>query len=327
MTQIPSFEIEIASILSKSLEKILQKIRSGSLFLPSHLLSPPLKSNNKEEDEINEFLLAEVLLEVRPNNLLSNTSIGKSPIINRKNSLRLPKIDEHRSKSSISSTLKKKESSKTIDYSTKRNFFSEKKGLLSIESLPKIGEKKPSKFFQCSFYKEKEICKVKLAQKRLIPIGKFNGESRKLGLENLSYSKRVGREKRKYLSEKQREKNGNTSLYNTKDNSNENTPLYDTKVASNGQIPLYNKRNYLKECFKDGGRLPLEGWKRDINDRSLNQKDRFELVKRKAGALDQDSMRKEQYLKYYKRDYEIREKMNDMLYNSISAKISLLKEL
>ena len=86
-------------------------------------------------------------------------------------------------------------------------------------------------------------------------------------------------------------------------------------------------RNYLKELKKYGSLKKFSSWKKDMKDESLNDSQKYERVYMKAGLLDKDALVKEKYLKYYQNDMEIREKLNEMYYSAIEAKLALLKNL
>lgn len=70
-----------------------------------------------------------------------------------------------------------------------------------------------------------------------------------------------------------------------------------------------------------------QSWKKTMEG-DLSQQERYELIKDKAKALEEEALRKEQLLKYAQGGtMKDTDKVNDMIFESIRAKLSILEEI
>jgi len=139
---------------------------------------------------------------------------------------------------------------------------------------------------------------------------KTQEKSRDLGLKYLDFTKKFAREKPKKTK-------------------NKSADILD-KIQKPPPI-IY--KNYLSELRKskkiyNKKIMPYyERWKSDFNDISLKSSEKYSKVLNKAEFLDNQAILFEKHIKYYTEDFESREKLNEILINSISAKISILRDL
>lgn len=69
-------------------------------------------------------------------------------------------------------------------------------------------------------------------------------------------------------------------------------------------------------------------WKKDVNQKNLNQQEKYELIKDKAKQLEENALRKEQMLKVtHGGTIKDSDQVNDLIFESIRAKLSILEEI
>lgn len=92
------------------------------------------------------------------------------------------------------------------------------------------------------------------------------------------------------------------------------------------KMPKINYKNYLRDLPKKSTKICLySSWKKDLKDNSLKYLQKYDRILTKAEVLDTKAALHEKYLKHCGEDFDTRTKLNEILFNSISAKISLLK--
>ena len=92
---------------------------------------------------------------------------------------------------------------------------------------------------------------------------------------------------------------------------------------------LKEQRMKRQEEEKDGRvrGSPKSEWKKDINSTDLSKKEKYELVRERVRVLEETAKRKEQILAVTKNGtIDQNDQVNDMIYESIKAKLSILDE-
>ena len=84
----------------------------------------------------------------------------------------------------------------------------------------------------------------------------------------------------------------------------------------------------LKEEFERTGKKPLSyshNWQKDLTESNLSNTERFDFVKGKAAQLESFANQKKKFLKVKGGSIEEQEEVNDLIFESINAKLSLLQ--
>lgn len=84
----------------------------------------------------------------------------------------------------------------------------------------------------------------------------------------------------------------------------------------------------LKEEFERTGKKPLSynrNWQKDLTQSKLSNTEKFDFVKEKAEQLENEAKHKKKFLKVKGGSIEEQEEVNDLIFESINAKLSLLQ--
>lgn len=87
------------------------------------------------------------------------------------------------------------------------------------------------------------------------------------------------------------------------------------------------KRDKQREDGYETRSSPTRGWQKEIEESNLNQQEKYELIKEKTKQLEEDARRKEEMINVARMGtIEDRDKINDMIFESIQAKLNIIKE-
>ena len=93
---------------------------------------------------------------------------------------------------------------------------------------------------------------------------------------------------------------------------------------------LMERRKKRDEEIKDGVGVktdPVKNWNKEIEVNHLNQQERYDYIKEKTKQLEEEARRKEEIITIAKSGtIEDRDKVNDMIFESIKAKLSILED-
>lgn len=93
---------------------------------------------------------------------------------------------------------------------------------------------------------------------------------------------------------------------------------------------LQERRKKRQEDFADGREThssPLRNWNKDIEEQHLNQQEKYAYIKERTKQLEEDARRKEEMITLAKAGtIEDRDKINDMIFESIKAKLNILED-
>lgn len=93
---------------------------------------------------------------------------------------------------------------------------------------------------------------------------------------------------------------------------------------------LMERRKKRDEEIKDGVDVkgsPVKNWTKEIETNQLNQQEKYDYIKEKTKLLEEEARRKEKIITIAKSGtIEDRDKVNDMIFESIKAKLSILEE-
>lgn len=144
------------------------------------------------------------------------------------------------------------------------------------------------------------------SQKNSPQLLKIQINQKNIGLDYLDFSKKKGKKHR----------------------SNSESHLFAQNNEEIIKMPKINYKNYLKDLPKNSANHPLySSWKKDLKDSSLKYLQKYDRILTKAEVLDAKAALHEKYLKFCGENFETRTKLNEILFNSISAKISILKDI
>lgn len=89
----------------------------------------------------------------------------------------------------------------------------------------------------------------------------------------------------------------------------------------------YDPNDPVQQAELSAKRSIVKTWKKDLTG-DLNQQQKYEIIKDKAKQLEEIAMRKEQMIKV-KHGGTIKDsdQVNDMIFESIRAKLSILEEI
>ena len=96
----------------------------------------------------------------------------------------------------------------------------------------------------------------------------------------------------------------------------------------NEKMKKLEYHNYLPEIKSKNRNFEMifENWKNDVKDEKMNNFQKIQRIKLKVDFMDNAARQKEQYLRYYKDDFGVREELNEILWSTINAKMALLKD-
>lgn len=78
---------------------------------------------------------------------------------------------------------------------------------------------------------------------------------------------------------------------------------------------------------RDARSSPTRNWQKDIEEHHLNPQEKYEYIKERTKQLEEDAKRKEEMITVAKSGtIEDRDKINDMIFESIKAKLNILEE-
>ena len=107
------------------------------------------------------------------------------------------------------------------------------------------------------------------------------------------------------------------------------------KPPTPGPRKEYERKNFLKEFqdelreeFERTGRKPLpytKDWQADLHAHKLSNTEKFDFVKEKANQLEKLAKDKQKYYAVKGGTIQEKEEVNDLIFDSINAKLSLLQ--
>lgn len=93
---------------------------------------------------------------------------------------------------------------------------------------------------------------------------------------------------------------------------------------------LQERRRQREEDRADGREThssPIRNWNKDIEEQHLNQQEKYDYIKERTKQLEEDARRKEEMITLAKAGtIEDRDKINDMIFESIKAKLGILED-
>jgi hypothetical protein len=107
-------------------------------------------------------------------------------------------------------------------------------------------------------------------------------------------------------------------------------PKLATKRESHAVDWLQEKRKERAEDAAEGiehKSNPIKDWQKEISDSRLNQQEKYEFIKERTKQLEEDAKRKEEMITLAKAGtVQDRDQINDMIFESIKAKLNILEE-
>jgi hypothetical protein len=94
-------------------------------------------------------------------------------------------------------------------------------------------------------------------------------------------------------------------------------------------VDWLQERRKVREENENEGRTnsPLGTWKKEIQDSNLTQQEKYEIIREKTKQLEEDAHRKEKMITVAQSGtIQDRDKINDMIFESIKAKLNILEE-
>jgi hypothetical protein len=99
--------------------------------------------------------------------------------------------------------------------------------------------------------------------------------------------------------------------------------------------PIYRQKNFLNQFkldsqaeFERTGKKPIQfkrNWERDLRSEKLTMSEKFNMVREKATQLENSAKAKQQYNAIIGGTYEDTEIANDLIFDSLNAKLTLLQ--
>jgi hypothetical protein len=93
---------------------------------------------------------------------------------------------------------------------------------------------------------------------------------------------------------------------------------------------LQERRKRRMEDIVEGRDIkssPIRNWQKDIEEYQLTQQEKYEYIRERTKQLEEDAKRKEEMITFAKAGtIEDRDKINDMIFESIKAKLNILEE-
>ena len=91
---------------------------------------------------------------------------------------------------------------------------------------------------------------------------------------------------------------------------------------------LKDQRLKREEEQKQGQRRRANDWERHLQDQKLSEKEKYEMIKEKAKAIEEDAKRREKILAVRSQNsVDDTIEVNDMLIDAIKAKLSILDDI